>query len=97
MLYKYTSFASYDEWGIFLGGAISEDAKVSAYISSYYQSFLLLLGDNKASANNLERCYFVLILILGACFYSAVVGQMAVLVANMNIVGLRHRCASSSS
>ena len=40
--------------------------------------------------NNDERVFFITVGILGVCFYSAVVGQMSVLVANMNTVGLRH-------
>ncbi|GFH08072.1 cyclic nucleotide-binding domain-containing protein, partial [Haematococcus lacustris] len=99
MLYRFTTFADYTEWGMFVGGLISEEAKLSAYISAYYQSwllcvpqsFLLLVGNNQPSHNNLERVFMVLVLILGAIFYSAVVGQMAVLVATMNTVGLRHR------
>ncbi len=41
--------------------------------------------------NNAERLFFIFINILGTCLYSAVVGQMAVLVANMNTIGLRHK------
>ena len=41
--------------------------------------------------NDAERIYFIVVGILGTCFYSAVVGQMSVLVANMNTVGLRHK------
>jgi hypothetical protein len=37
MLYKFTSFADYTEWGIFLEGEIGADETVSAYLSAYYQ------------------------------------------------------------
>lgn len=55
------------------------------------QCFLMLVGNNQTASNNLERVFMIIVAILGTCCWSAVVGQMAVLVANMNTVGLRHR------
>lgn len=48
-------------------------------------------GPYQVPRNNAERMFFITINILGTCLYSAVVGQMAVLVANMNTIGLRHK------
>ncbi len=50
-----------------------------------------MVGNSQIAYNNLERVFMIMVLIMGACFYSAMVGQMAVLVANMNTVALRHR------
>lgn len=44
--------------------------------------------------NNAERVFFIITGILGSFFYATVLGQMAVLVASMGIVGTRHRCGS---
>lgn len=59
MLYKFTNFTVYDDWGIFLNGEIGEHNKLSAYLATYYQSFLLLVGDSQVSENNLERVFMV--------------------------------------
>jgi hypothetical protein len=48
------------------------------------------VGDNVTPYNNFERTFFVLVLIAGTFFYSAVVGQMATLVATMNVAVNRH-------
>ncbi len=59
-------------------------------MASYYYSFLLLVGDNINAYNNYERTFYVVVLIAGTFFYSAVVGQMATLVATMNVAVNRH-------
>ena len=41
--------------------------------------------------NDYERVFMIISLLLGACFYSGVMGQMTLLVANMNIVASRHK------
>ncbi|GLI61419.1 hypothetical protein VaNZ11_003776 [Volvox africanus] len=63
---------------------------LSMYVVTYYYSFLLLVGDNVTAYNNFERTFCVLVLIAGTFFYSAVVGQMATLVATMNVAVNRH-------
>jgi hypothetical protein len=56
----------------------------------YIPPFLSIHPSIQVPLNNDERVFFIVVGILGVCFYSAVVGQMSVLVANMNTVGLRH-------
>lgn len=51
---------------------------------------LLQVGDSVNSYNNYERVFMVLVLLGGALLYSAVVGQMAVLVATLNVATNRH-------
>ena len=41
--------------------------------------------------NNAERVFFIITNILGTCFYAAILGQMALLVASINTVALRHK------
>lgn len=41
--------------------------------------------------NNAERVFFIVCGVCGTCFYAAVVGQMALLVASLNIVSIRHK------
>ncbi|GFR51323.1 hypothetical protein Agub_g13688 [Astrephomene gubernaculifera] len=65
-------------------------SELSYYVVSYYYSFLLLVGDNISAYNNFERAFVVVVLIAGTFFYSAVVGQMATLVATMNVAVNRH-------
>eukprot|EP00798_Chlamydomonas_sp_ICE-L_P018042 gene18042-24459_t len=69
---------------------VGNNQAVTLYLSAFYQSFLMLVGNNQEPVNNAERTFFIVIGILGTCFYSAVVGQMAVLVANMAPVAMRH-------
>ncbi len=91
MFFKFTTFTDYIDWGIFNAGEFTPNDKIDAYLNAYYQSFLLMVGNVQPSYNNLERCFMIVVLIMGACFYSAMVGQMAVLVANVNAVAQRHR------
>lgn len=48
------------------------------------------MGDNIPAYNNYERVFMVVVLIMGTFLYSAVVGQMAMLVATMNVAINRH-------
>lgn len=50
----------------------------------------LQVGDNITAYNNYERTFMVLVLLGGALMYSAVVGQMAILVATLNVATNRH-------
>ncbi|GIL74011.1 hypothetical protein Vretimale_5055 [Volvox reticuliferus] len=70
--------------------AEASGSTLSMYVVTYYYSFLLLVGDNVTAYNNFERTFCVLVLIAGTFFYSAVVGQMATLVATMNVAVNRH-------
>ncbi|GIL58478.1 hypothetical protein Vafri_13605 [Volvox africanus] len=77
-----------NEWGF---DTLDDENRLTWYLSAFYYSFLLLIGDNIQATNNYERLFFILALVAGACFYSAVVGNMALLVANMNTVAVRFR------
>ncbi|KXZ50270.1 hypothetical protein GPECTOR_17g909 [Gonium pectorale] len=75
-------------WGF---DTLHDHRKLTWYLSAFYYSFLMLLGDKRDAYNNYERLFYIICLVAGACFYSAVVGNMALLVANMNIVSVRYR------
>ncbi|GFR48311.1 hypothetical protein Agub_g10192 [Astrephomene gubernaculifera] len=77
-----------EQWGF---DTLHDGNKFTWYLSAFYSSFLLLVGDNAVALNNYERVFFVVALLCGACFYSAVVGNMALLVANLNTVAVRYR------
>ncbi|CAG9460829.1 unnamed protein product [Pedinophyceae sp. YPF-701] len=68
-----------------------QNDKLSRYLQAYYLSFELLVGDNVGPTNNLERFYCSLVLLVGACFYASVVGNMALLVSNLNATAARHK------
>ncbi|KAG2436218.1 hypothetical protein HXX76_006530 [Chlamydomonas incerta] len=76
------------DWGF---DTQQDNNKLTCYLSAFYYSFLLLIGDNVAAVNSYERVFFVITLLAGACFYSAVVGNMAILIASMNTVSVRYR------
>ncbi|GIL81620.1 hypothetical protein Vretifemale_10634, partial [Volvox reticuliferus] len=78
----------HNDWGF---DTLNDENRLTWYLSAFYYSFLLLIGDNIQAQNNYERLFFILALVAGACFYSAVVGNMALLVANMNTVAVRFR------
>ncbi|GAX77256.1 hypothetical protein CEUSTIGMA_g4702.t1 [Chlamydomonas eustigma] len=89
VMYKFSSFTpSVTDWAFDI---LNDGNVVSYYLGAYYQCFLLIVGNNQTPRNDAERVFFICVNILGTCFYSAVVGQMAVLVANMNTIGLRHK------
>lgn len=48
------------------------------------------VGDNINAYNNYERTFYCVVEVLGVFFYSAVVGQMATLVATLNVTINRH-------
>ncbi len=49
------------------------------------------MGDNVTPQNNWEYIFCCVVLVIGACFMATVVGNMALLVSNMNITAARHR------
>jgi hypothetical protein len=92
MMYQFCTFPegqSIYDWSFYVA---SEDGSIPAYyLNAYYQSFLLIVGNYQVPSNNAERVFFIIVGILGTCFYAAAVGQMSVLIANMSIVSLRHK------
>ncbi len=48
-------------------------------------------GNDVFPANDVERLYCTLVLVMGACFYAIVVGNMSLLVNNLNPTASRHR------
>ena len=51
---------------------------------------LTQMGDNVGPKNNTELIFCAVVLIIGACFMAAVVGNMAVLVSNLNATTARN-------
>ncbi|PNH06237.1 Cyclic nucleotide-gated cation channel alpha-3 [Tetrabaena socialis] len=92
LMYRFGGSEAAETWSFELAAANEpgQPTMLSYYLTTYYYSFLLLVGDNVPSYNNYERAFFVLVLIGGTFFYSAVVGQMATLVATMNVAVNRH-------
>ncbi|PNH03952.1 Potassium voltage-gated channel subfamily H member 7 [Tetrabaena socialis] len=89
MMYRFGGSEVSERWA-FQEAEDVEPEKVSAYIKSFYFSFLLLMGDNIAAYNNFERTFFCVVELGGVFIYSAVMGQMATLVATMNVTISRH-------
>ncbi|KAG2446601.1 hypothetical protein HYH02_008586, partial [Chlamydomonas schloesseri] len=89
MMYRFGGKDNAELWA-FNMATEHEDTVITSYVASYYYSFLLLVGDNINAYNNYERTFYVVVLIAGTFFYSAVVGQMATLVATMNVAVNRH-------
>lgn len=48
-------------------------------------------GNPAEARSSIEKIYSVIMLILGACFYATVVGNMALLISNMNVTAARHK------
>ncbi|GMH39832.1 hypothetical protein BSKO_07736 [Bryopsis sp. KO-2023] len=67
-----------------------DESIATQYMETYYRSFLLMVGDNVEPNNNVERSFCCVVLVLGACFYATVVGNMALLVNNLNATSARH-------
>mmetsp|Transcript_24891 Transcript_24891/g.69399 ORF Transcript_24891/g.69399 Transcript_24891/m.69399 type:complete len:684 (+) Transcript_24891:286-2337(+) len=63
----------------------------SAFLVAFYSSFVLMMGDNVNPQNNIEYIFCCAVLVVGACFMATVVGNMALLVSNMNVTAARHR------
>eukprot|EP00955_Chlamydomonas_euryale_P046480 353436-Chlamydomonas_euryale.AAC.20 len=93
MLYKFGPSSPLDEWAF----DMFSDNVYALYVSSYYQVFLSVMGDNITPLNDSERIFFIFVSIGGTCFYSAMLGQMALLVANLNVVASRHKQRSDIS
>lgn len=48
-------------------------------------------GNDIGPENDVERVYCTGVLVLGACFYAIVVGNMSLLVNNLNPTASRHK------
>ncbi|KAG2485209.1 hypothetical protein HYH03_015996 [Edaphochlamys debaryana] len=90
MMYIFGGYKHADNWAFLAATEDEEDKMIFKYVVSYYYSFLLLVGDNIPVFNNYERVFYTVVEMLGIFFYSAIVGQMATLVATMNVAVNRH-------
>jgi CRP-like cAMP-binding protein len=64
---------------------------IDEYLSCFYGSFLLMVGDNVNPVNNVERIFCCVMLVLGANLYATIVGNMALLVSTLNATAARHQ------
>ena len=88
-MYRYSTHpTSVYEWSF---DTYNDGSHVSYYLGAYYQSFLMIVGNYQVPLNNSERILFIFIGILGVCMYAAIVGQMSMLVADMDVIAIRHR------
>ncbi|KAG2483266.1 hypothetical protein HYH03_017864 [Edaphochlamys debaryana] len=61
------------------------------YTTVMYYSYVLVVGaDNISAFNNLERAFFIVMLVAGSVLYALVISNMAVLVANLNSLSARY-------
>eukprot|EP00873_Tetraselmis_striata_P036314 jgi/Tetstr1/456578/TSEL_043296.t1 len=86
--FLYNSFSSLP-W-IFTSFEEGPDPPAS-YLVAFYHAFVLMMGDNVGPQNNIEYIFCCVVLVVGACFMATVVGNMALLVSNMNVTAARHR------
>ncbi|KAG2430570.1 hypothetical protein HXX76_010089 [Chlamydomonas incerta] len=91
MMYAFGGRNNAEEWA-FMKATVPEGGSqgLAYYIMCFYSSFLLMVGDNINAYNNYERTFYCIVELLGVFFYSAVVGQMATLVATLNVTINRH-------
>eukprot|EP00198_Chlamydomonas_reinhardtii_P004689 XP_001694025.1 predicted protein [Chlamydomonas reinhardtii] len=91
MMYAFGGKNNAEEWA-FMKATVPDGGSqgLAYYIMLFYSSFLLLVGDNINAYNNYERTFYCVVEVLGVFFYSAVVGQMATLVATLNVTINRH-------
>ncbi|KAK9824343.1 hypothetical protein WJX72_009567 [[Myrmecia] bisecta] len=61
------------------------------YVLALYGSLQLMVGNGITTSGTPERIFVSVVLLLGACFYAIVVGNMSVLVSNLNATAARHR------
>lgn len=71
--------------------SIPEGSILDKYLSCFYGSFLLMIGDNVNPTNNVERVFCCVMLVLGANLYATIVGNMALLVSTLNATTARHQ------
>ncbi|KAG2485216.1 hypothetical protein HYH03_016003 [Edaphochlamys debaryana] len=90
MMYRFGGQHNAEDWAFDVATEDEQSETVYKYVVSYYYCFLLLVGDNIPAYNNYERTFYVVVLVAGTFFYSAIVGQMATLVATMNVAVNRH-------
>ncbi|KAL6749390.1 hypothetical protein V8C86DRAFT_2849289 [Haematococcus lacustris] len=69
----------------------SGTGELTYFLFAYLNSFLLMIGNDMQPLNDYERLYSVFVLILGACFYAIIVGNISLLVNNMNPTASRHK------
>jgi hypothetical protein len=60
------------------------------YLQALYSALLLMLSNDVGPQNDIERAYCSVVLVLGACFYAIVVGNMSFLVTSMGPTAARH-------
>lgn len=61
------------------------------YMAGLYAAFLSLVGSDVSPRTLNQRLFSSVTLLVGACFYATIVGNMALLVANFNITQTRQR------
>ncbi|KAG2446592.1 hypothetical protein HYH02_008577 [Chlamydomonas schloesseri] len=91
MMYAFGGKNNAERWA-FMNAAVADGGSqgLAYYIFCFYSSFLLLVGDNLSAYNNYERTFMCVVEVLGVFFYAAIVGQMATLVATLNVTINRH-------
>mmetsp|Transcript_5229 Transcript_5229/g.11435 ORF Transcript_5229/g.11435 Transcript_5229/m.11435 type:complete len:751 (+) Transcript_5229:346-2598(+) len=66
-------------------------AEITYYLQGYYNAFVLMIGNDIAPMNNVEVIYCTGVLIIGACFYAIIIGNVSLLVNNLNPTASRHK------
>lgn len=49
------------------------------------------IGNTVGTMNDIEYIFCSVVIVVGACFMAVVIGNMALLVSNMNVTAARHR------
>jgi hypothetical protein len=90
MLHTYFSSSSSSAAHSWSFDAIAARDVPTLYLQTLYSALLLMLSNDVSPQNNIERAYCSVVLVLGACFYAIVVGNMSFLVTSMGPTAARH-------
>lgn len=72
-------------------GRGKDDSLTARYLEGFYLMFCAMGGQNIVPVNNAERLYASIVLLIGAMFYATIIGNMALLVSNLNATNARHK------
>ena len=68
----------------------AENTRVQKYIKVVLAAFLMLIGENIEPNSTGEQLYTIFVMLIGACIYAIIFGQMAVVINNMNRASSRY-------
>eukprot|EP00798_Chlamydomonas_sp_ICE-L_P026420 gene26420-17519_t len=87
-LFRTLRYAVDEPWSMEMLGMNS--SMVTYYLSGFHNTYMLMMGNDFYPGNNIEYVYAIFVQVIGACFYAIIIGNISLLINNMNPTNSRH-------